>query len=361
MDHKKIKVLIVDDEKPIITTYKMYFEDFSATFAENGQEALDLLKTKDFDVLITDLNMPLMNGIELIRNQKKIRPSMKSILVSGQLEKDLCVELANMGVRLVDKLTPIDKVIEFTLELYNDIKVQQETLRNAMIGKGSNQLFHDMANNLSVISVSSEIGLIQYDKPELVQKQLKKSIQSVENLKRTSELYKQKIYGSKEIKVSQIFLKPYFTDMVEDLALICQDHKFEFRSVIDVDSKDYVVIEPDLFKQVIVNLITNSIHAEQNSTQSKWVELIVEKDFSGRLEIVVKDSGSGIPTEFVKNLFKEGFTTKGDKGTGMGLSYCKSQIEAFFGKIDYDPVDSHTAFKIRMELSNTNDESEEVA
>ncbi len=64
----KKKLLVADDEKNLRLLYQTELEDegYDVTVAENAQEVLDLLKTKQYDLIILDIQMPGMNGIELM-------------------------------------------------------------------------------------------------------------------------------------------------------------------------------------------------------------------------------------------------------------------------------------------------------
>lgn len=70
---KKIKVLYVEDEEDILKFASMVLEDYvdKLFIARNGKEALEILKQEDIDLIITDILMPKLNGIDLIREIKK--------------------------------------------------------------------------------------------------------------------------------------------------------------------------------------------------------------------------------------------------------------------------------------------------
>lgn len=70
---KKIKVLYVEDEEDILKFASIVLEDYvdKLFIARNGKEALEILKQEDIDLIITDILMPKLNGIDLIREIKK--------------------------------------------------------------------------------------------------------------------------------------------------------------------------------------------------------------------------------------------------------------------------------------------------
>ncbi|GGA30872.1 response regulator transcription factor [Paenibacillus physcomitrellae] len=97
------KVFIVDDEPFIIEgLYDILdWPSFGLEIvgqAENGQRALDVLSVRPVDVLITDISMPVMNGLSLIREARKLHPDLKVIILSGFNEFDYLKEGMKLGI-----------------------------------------------------------------------------------------------------------------------------------------------------------------------------------------------------------------------------------------------------------------------
>ena len=85
---KKEKILIVDDELPILQLLSALLEDIcDIDLAVNGAEALEKIKTTSYDLVISDLDMPVMNGLELYRNAATLmrRPSENFLFHTGNL------------------------------------------------------------------------------------------------------------------------------------------------------------------------------------------------------------------------------------------------------------------------------------
>jgi two-component system chemotaxis response regulator CheY len=75
-----MKIMIVEDDRTTRKIFGLYLNKYKydAVFAENGIEAIEKLASNDVDLIVTDLNMPFMDGFELICNLKK-DPSLKKI------------------------------------------------------------------------------------------------------------------------------------------------------------------------------------------------------------------------------------------------------------------------------------------
>ena len=105
---EKKRILLVDDEEGIQLLYREEFEEegFEVTTAYNGEEALEQFSRELPDLVILDINMPGMNGIEVLRRMKEINPNLPVILSSAYPEykqdlstwasEDYIVKSANM-------------------------------------------------------------------------------------------------------------------------------------------------------------------------------------------------------------------------------------------------------------------------
>ena len=83
---KEIRILVVDDDEPVRTTIKSLLEDtgfYSVQTAQDGEAAINLLKLQTFDLLITDYNMPKMNGYELYKRCKFISSKLPVLFITG--------------------------------------------------------------------------------------------------------------------------------------------------------------------------------------------------------------------------------------------------------------------------------------
>lgn len=82
------KVLIVEDEKPLshALELKLQHEGFATTIAQNGEECLKLINSQEFDVVLMDLMMPVLDGFQVLE-QLKAKPSMPTVFVLSNLSQ----------------------------------------------------------------------------------------------------------------------------------------------------------------------------------------------------------------------------------------------------------------------------------
>jgi len=95
----KIKVLIVDDEKDFVETLaeRLKLRDFSVATVFSGAGAIEIVEKIDFDVIILDVLMPEITGIETLRKIKTIKPLIPVIMLTGEATVDNAIEGMKLG------------------------------------------------------------------------------------------------------------------------------------------------------------------------------------------------------------------------------------------------------------------------
>jgi DNA-binding NtrC family response regulator len=95
----KPRVLIVDDEEEFVETLseRLTIRDYDVTTSLSGEDAIEKLKHYNFDVVILDVAMPGMNGIEALRNIKGIKPLIEVIMLTGHATVSSAVDGMKLG------------------------------------------------------------------------------------------------------------------------------------------------------------------------------------------------------------------------------------------------------------------------
>ena len=108
------KILIIDDEKSIRNTLKeiLSYEDYEISLAENGLEGLELAKTDEFDVILCDIKMPQMDGIEVLEKTQELALDTPIIMISGHGNIDTAVDAIKKGAfDFIEKPLDLNRIL----------------------------------------------------------------------------------------------------------------------------------------------------------------------------------------------------------------------------------------------------------
>jgi CheY-like chemotaxis protein len=117
VENPKAKILCVDDEEVILGSFRkiLVLDGYSVDTVETGQEALGLIQKHHYDFLFTDLKMPLMDGVEVCKSVKHLRPDIDVIIITGYASVETAVETMRYGAMdYVQKPFTEDELIAFT-------------------------------------------------------------------------------------------------------------------------------------------------------------------------------------------------------------------------------------------------------
>jgi two-component system response regulator PilR (NtrC family) len=145
----KSRILVVDDEESIREFLEIMLkkEGYEVTLAEDGQKAKDLLTKKTFDMIISDLQMPNVTGIELLKHVKDSYPDTVFMMITAFGTTETAVEAMKMGA--FDYLTKPFKIDEVRMNIQNalrsrNLEVENRTLKKELVKEYS---FQNMVGN----------------------------------------------------------------------------------------------------------------------------------------------------------------------------------------------------------------------
>ena len=162
---KTIKVLFVEDDvvvaKEILKLLSKLF--YNITYVEDGEKGLKAFKSESYDIVITDINMPKMNGIEMIQEIRKLNKEQVIIVISAYNDSEKLTKLINLGVdRFI--LKPIDinlllhSVSKITVNLYNHKRKLHLEAKEKKDRYDKNMLLDGMIAPVAII----ERGVLSY-------------------------------------------------------------------------------------------------------------------------------------------------------------------------------------------------------
>lgn len=160
------RVLFVDDEKNILLAIKRQLRksSFSIDTAESGYEALEMIGNKNYSVVVSDMRMPEMDGIQLLRQIKKKVPETVRMMLTGNADQETAIQAVNEGniFRFLNKPCPTDLLlasVKAAVEQYHLIIAEKELLDKTL--KGSIKVVTEILSqvNPATFSCSSRIKL----------------------------------------------------------------------------------------------------------------------------------------------------------------------------------------------------------
>ncbi|SFP93048.1 EAL domain-containing response regulator [Hydrogenimonas thermophila] len=158
---KPLKLLFVEDNQDAREMTAMILEDFfdSITIAVDGVDALEKFKKSTFDIVISDVNMPNMNGLELFKKIREIDQSVSLIFLSAHNEENYFIESIHIGVDSY-LLKPID-LEQLSNTLYRVVQKHRfslESKKNLLLL----QEYQEAVNESSIVSKTDKKGIITF-------------------------------------------------------------------------------------------------------------------------------------------------------------------------------------------------------
>ncbi len=135
---KQMKILLVDDEERLLSTTKKLFDKMGieALTANSGREALELLDTRDVDVIFLDIKMPGMDGIETLQRIKKRHPLTEVVILTGHATMETAVEGLKLGaLDYLIKPVSMKDFLRKAEEGFEKVTLQKEKIRSARMAE----------------------------------------------------------------------------------------------------------------------------------------------------------------------------------------------------------------------------------
>jgi signal transduction histidine kinase len=369
---KTIRLLLVDDEDDFRQTLskRLAKRGLAPDQAANGNECLSILEKKAMDVVVLDVKMPGMSGIEVLQNITDNYPKTEVILLTGKATASDGVEGIKSGAfDYLTKPIELEHLFNKILQAYEKIQrldaeqkeaqyrkqMEQQmivTERLASLGTLAAGVAHEINNPLAIIRESAGWMRQLFEKDELKDvprhEDFVKALDKVEkSVERASRITHQLLgfVGKSESAVAEVNL----TELAEE-AIQLITHEAQNR-----DIKIVRQMEPSLnpiwsdayqIRQVLLNLLTNAIHA----VNSDGTVTIAVEDVGDSQVITVSDSGQGIPRENLDKIFEPFFSTKPPgQGTGLGLFVSRGIIEKLGGTVEAEStIGQGASFCIRL-------------
>ncbi len=380
-----MKLLIIDDEKPVLEMleHSLISEGYEVLTAQSGQEGLEIFAEESPQIVITDINMPGIDGIDVLKRINESGSETEVIVITGHGDMDSAIRALQNGAsdfiakplrdevlmlsleRAKKKLTMAQQLRDYTENLEDkveacriDLEEAQEELilneRLATIGETVAGLAHYIKNILTGLRGGMymvNVGL-KKDKPKMLREGWGVVSRNVE---RVSELVMDLLTYSKDRKPEPTDCDPKelvsdVLDLVKDYAA---DHQVELKTELD-PSINHARLDKSGIHRVLLNLVSNAIDAcifDPDNTKDWQVEVRtrIGDDDDDTLVFEVSDNGVGMTPEIRKKLFSRFFSTKEGRGTGLGLLITQKIVEEHGGQIEVSSTSGKgTTFSVRL-------------
>jgi len=369
-------ILLVDDEEGIRKVLGIALADlgYRVHTAENGAEALRIFKDAQPPIVLTDIKMPEMDGIELLRRLKKLSPDTEVIMITGHGDIDLAIK--SVKYEATDFVTkPInDEVLEIALnraqeriamrQKLNDYTQNLEQLvedktrklveaeRLAAVGQTVAGLSHAIKNITGGLKGGAfvlEKGIELGDQKYLLQgwEMIRGNVDKITNLSLDLLNYAK----ATDLNVQACDPNQPAQEVVDLMRPRAQKHGIDLVSDFS-QNLNPCQFDSDLICRCLLNLVTNAIDAcvnDNSDTPDKMVTVRTQKTRGWGVEYQVIDNGCGMNSKIKKNIFKRFFSTKGSEGTGIGLMITKKIIDEHDGEIEVETKEgTGTSFLMRI-------------
>jgi signal transduction histidine kinase len=355
------RILLVDDEAGIRKVLGITLADsgYEVTTAENGEAALGLFRELKPPIVLTDIKMPDMDGIELLQHIKAESPDTEVIMFTGHGDMELAIK--SLKYDATDFVTkPInDEVLEIALKrareritLRRQLQEHTENLerlveektrdlleaeRMAAVGQAVAELSHTIKNIANSLKGSIFVlgKGIELDEKEYI---LQGWRMAESNLEKIKNLSLDLLHFGKYAKAQLSRCNPN-RPAEEVLGLMearAREEGVRLKAELDSDLKP-VVMDPEGIQRCLINLVGNAIDACRDNAASgreKQVALRTLAGKAGGVAYQVSDNGCGMKDDVLQRLFQSFFSTKGTDGTGIGLMMTKRIVDQHQGTVE---------------------------
>ena len=323
---ERYKILIADDEQVVQDLFGRFLsrKNYEISSARNGKEALDRIRGDNFDLLLLDLNMPVMSGMEVIAKVNEAKKDLIMIVITGYATLDTAKEAIRQGCfDYITKPFNIDEVkivIEKAFHmrrLREEKKKLEEQLHIAEKLASLSQMGAGVAHEVNTILTSIKLFLEMLKvKPEQSRKEAKKTKLMLDEIERGEKLIHRFLNFTKPPESE--FNRTDINQVIRRSLALCEARlkKENIEVALSLDeSVPEIFCDAHKMEEVFLNIFSNSIDA-----MAAGGSLTIKSEAkSGKMIISIQDTGSGISSENLKEIYNPFFTTKA-RGTGLGLA-----------------------------------------
>lgn len=151
------KILVIDDEKPTLSMFQLFLKVYGFTVytAENGEQGLKIFQKEHPSIVITDIKMPGMDGLEVLKRIKEINPATEVIIITGHGDVDLTIEAMHLSATdFINK--PIQKKAL-------DAALKRAEERLSLVESNEEEIYWTLNDKIAVVDIQGNINASHED------------------------------------------------------------------------------------------------------------------------------------------------------------------------------------------------------
>jgi signal transduction histidine kinase len=359
-------LLIVDDEPDMELLIRQKFRrkiasgEFVFHFASNGLEALNALDANpEIELVLTDINMPTMSGLEFLEKLGSTKHLCKAVVVSAYTDIQNIRTAMNRGAfdfitKPID-FTDLETTIAKTFGAIDESKAASQAISQrdqAVVDKEKAQsserfkqqflanMSHEIRTPMnSVIGITNlilktELTEQQHKYISMIQAASEQLMSIINDILDISKIEA----GKMTFEKIGFNLNQVVENVLNMLQFKAQEKKLELKSNVTSEIPDNIIGDPSRLAQILINLVGNSIKFTHEGFIEIKCNMIFKSNTLCDIEFSVSDTGIGIPQDKLSSIFESFTQANSDTsrrygGTGLGLTICKQLTELQGGKI----------------------------
>jgi signal transduction histidine kinase len=380
-------ILIVDDDTALLQALPqalcLRIEGITVDTCNSAQAALEQIVEHDYDVIVSDIKMPGMDGLALLATIQELRPETPTLLITGHGEHDLAVQALRGGAydfiqKPIDRdyLTAALQRAVQTCQLRRQVKAQQLTLElharslERMVQKRTSELVeanaakdkflsivsHELKTPLTSLKGMTQLLLRQVERAATAEV-VSVGLLDMERSLRRIEVLVNDLLDSSLIETNMFVLQRKRCDLVELCRQLINEYTAGAGPSLTFETPgDPIEVEVDVnrLSQVIINLLSN---ARKYSPKGSPITVTLQQAGYEAM-ILVRDMGVGIPAGILPHIFDQFYRVPSIEvqngshtGLGLGLYISRKLVERHGGRIAVQSIpDQGSTFTVILPM-----------
>jgi len=355
MTNEKYHILVVDDSESARERVRIYLSktNIKAAFAENGPQALKKAKSNPFDLILLDVQLPEINGIEICKILKADERTKDVPVIFVTVASDKESLVAGFQAGAVDYITKPFKKEELLARITTHLKIRKymeelivarkkaeesEKLKMAFLSNMSHEIRTPMNSIIGFAELMQDENLPADDRKEFASIIINSGEQLLSIIDEILEVSKEEA-GELRLFEQKFSLRKFMSQLQTIFINRVKDKPVEIVLNVQEDVPDIILADKVRLKQIMDNLLSNAAKFTDKGKIELGCRLLAKR--LPVLEFYVKDTGVGIPKGKHDTIF-ERFTqveenlTQNFRGTGLGLSIVKRLVIFMGGSVSLE-------------------------